>query len=160
MTGTTNTTAPREIGRPSKYSPKLAGEILQRLASGEMLMGILRRKGMPGRSSVYRWMKEKQDFRDSYARARETGAHSLVEEGLAILDASTPERAHLDNSRANYRRWLAGKMNARYRSKPAAELTGSNGGPAPESAQRRETRFAAVQDRLDQIRKMPREEKE
>lgn len=72
MTGTTNTTAPRETGRPSKYSPKLAGEILQRLASGEMLMGILRRKGMPGRSSVYRWMKEKQDFRDSYARARET----------------------------------------------------------------------------------------
>jgi len=160
MTGTTNTTAPRETGRPSKYSPKLAGEILQRLASGEMLMGILRRKGMPGRSSVYRWMKEKQDFRDSYARARETGAHSLVEEGLAILDASTPERAHLDNSRANYRRWLAGKMNARYRSKPAAELTGSNGSPAPESAQRRETRFAAVQDRLDQIRKMMQEEEE
>lgn len=160
MTGTTNTTAPREVGRPSKYSPKLAGEILQRLASGEMLMGILRRKGMPGRSSVYRWMKEKPDFRDSYARARGTGAHSLVEEGLAILDASTPERAHLDNSRANYRRWLAGKMNARYGSKPAAELTGANGGPAPESAQRRETRFAAVQDRLDQIRKMIQEEKE
>ena len=108
MTGTMNRTAPREIGRPSKYSPKLAGEILQRLASGEMLMGILRRKGMPGRSSVYRWMKEKPDFRDSYARAREIGAHSLVEEGLAILDASTPERVHLDNSRANYRRWLAG----------------------------------------------------
>lgn len=158
----TNGTAPREIGRPSKYSPKLAGEILQRLASGEMLMGILRRKGMPGRSSVYRWMKEKPDFRDrdSYARAREAGAHSLVEEGLAILDASTPERAHLDNSRANYRRWLAGKMNARYRSKPAAELAGSNGGPAPESAQRRETRFAAVQDRLNQIRKMMQEEEE
>lgn len=149
MTGTTNTPAPREIGRPSKYSPKLAGEILQRLASGEMLMGILRRKGMPGRSSVYRWMREKQDFRDNYARARETGAHSLVEEGLAILDASTPERAHLDNSRANYRRWLAGKMNARYGSKPVA---------AP--GQGRETRFAAGQDRLDQIRKMFREEKE
>lgn len=142
MIGTMNRTAPREIGRPSKYSPKLAGEILQRLASGEMLMGILRRKGMPGRSSVYRWMKEKPDFRDSYARAREIGAHSLVEEGLAILDASTPERVHLDNSRANYRRWLAGKMNARYGSKPDVEFTGTHGGPAPASVQRRETRFA------------------
>lgn len=142
MTGTMNRTAPRDMGRPSKYSPKLAREILQRLASGEMLMGILRRKGMPGRSSVYRWMKEKPDFRDNYARARRIGAHSLVEEGLAILDASTPERVHLDNSRANYRRWLAGKMNARYGNKPAVELDGSNGGPAPASVQRRETRFA------------------
>lgn len=149
MTSTTNRTAPRMMGRPSAYSPNLAREILQRLASGEMLTGILQRKGMPGRSSVYRWMKEKPDFRDNYARAREIGAHSLVEEGLAILDASTPERARLDNSRANYRRWLAGKMNARYGSKPVA---------AP--GQGRETRFAAGQDRLDQIRKMFREEKE
>ena len=74
MTGTMNRTAPRDMGRPSKYSPKLAREILQRLASGEMLMGILRSKGMPGRSSVYRWMKEKPDFRDNYARARGIGA--------------------------------------------------------------------------------------
>lgn len=130
------------MGRPSAYSPKLAGEILQRLASGEMLMGILRRKSMPGRSSVYRWMKEKPDFRDNYARAREIGSHALVEEGLAILDASTPERAHLDASRANYRRWLAGKLNARYGNKPATELAGSNGDPVAASGQRRETGVA------------------
>lgn len=148
------------MGRPSAYSPKLAREILQRLASGEMLTGILQRKGMPGRSSVYRWMKEKPDFRDNYARAREIGAHSLVEEGLAILDTSTPERARLDNSRANYRRWLARKMNAFYGDKPAGELTGAKGGPVAPSGQVEETRFAAVHDRLGQIRKMFREEKE
>lgn len=90
---------------------------------------------------MYRWMKEKPDFLHNYACARETSAHSLVEEGLAILDASTPERVHLDNSRANYRRWLAGKMNARYGNKPAVELDGSNGGPALASVQRRGTRF-------------------
>lgn len=77
---------------------------------------------------MYRWMKEKPDFLHNYACARETSAHSLVEEGLAILDASTPERVHMDNSRANYRRWLAGKMNARYGNKPAVELDGFNGG--------------------------------
>lgn len=95
MIGTMSRTTPRNQGRPSGYSPKLAREILDRLASGEMLMGILRRKGMPGRASVYRWMKDRPDFRDNYARAREIGAHALAEEGLAILDASTPERAHM-----------------------------------------------------------------
>lgn len=160
MIGTMSRTTPRNQGRPSGYSPKLAREILDRLASGEMLMGILRRKGMPGRASVYRWMKDRPDFRDNYARAREIGAHALAEEGLAILDASTPERAHMDNSRANYRRWLAGKLNARYGNRPAGELDGTNDGPVATSGQGRGTRFAAVRDRIEQIRKKMQEEEE
>lgn len=70
-----------------------------------------------------------------------------MEKGLEILDGSSPDCAQMDKNRAEYRKWLAGKRNARYGERQAVELTGANGGPVEMITECDEDRIASVMDR-------------
>lgn len=59
---------PKKMGRPSTYDDEMAERICARLASGNSLRTICSSPGMPGRETVFRWLREHQDFRDQYAR--------------------------------------------------------------------------------------------
>jgi hypothetical protein len=62
---------------------------------------------------IYKWVHDPRHSERGLAlgRARETSAHFLVDQGMEILDAATPQDASLSNNRAAYRRWLAGIFN-------------------------------------------------
>ena len=76
-------------GRPSAYSPEIAEKIIERLIGGESLRQILKVEGMPGKSTVMRWLSTYPEFRDHYARARELQADALLDEILEIADDSS-----------------------------------------------------------------------
>lgn len=60
-------------GRPSKHTPALADEIVQRLSKGEPLAAICRDDHMPCPSVVWEWRAKDTAFSDAIARARDTG---------------------------------------------------------------------------------------
>lgn len=77
------------VGRPSDYTPELAANICNRLADGESLRAVCAADGMPDKSTVFRWLAAREDFRDQYARAREAQADHLADEIIEISDDGT-----------------------------------------------------------------------
>jgi hypothetical protein len=49
----------------------LADDICERIWCGESLKVILRSKGMPAETTVFRWLAERGEFQEHYAHARE-----------------------------------------------------------------------------------------
>ena len=99
----------RRTGRPSRYQPEIASEILHRMAGGETLTAICSDPGMPCHSTVRLWaIEDREGFSALYVRAREAQAHAIAEAALdgalAATDAAAG-RLHFDA-----RRWYAGKM--------------------------------------------------
>jgi hypothetical protein len=52
-------------GRPSDYSFQVAISICARLAEGKSLRAICSEAGMPGRATVFRWMRATRNFAKS-----------------------------------------------------------------------------------------------
>lgn len=135
-------------GRPSDYTAELAAEICGRIASGESLREICAGEDKPDKSTVFRWIAARDDFRDQYARARESQIEHWADEIVEIADDGTNdwiERANPDGSsydvvhtehinrsrlRVDTRKWLMSKLAAKkYGDKVTQEVTGPNGGP-------------------------------
>lgn len=128
------------MGRPTDYTPEIAAEICERLSAGQTLLHIVEDDAMPSRASVYRWLDVDKEFRDSYARARERGAHTLAEETLRIADDSTRDRIageivdhdHIARSRlrVDTRKWYAGQIAPKtFGPSMRSEVSGPDGGP-------------------------------
>lgn len=92
------------------HKPEVADKVLERLACGESLVAICRDEGMPGLSTVYRWLDEDEAFRDRYARARETQADTLFNEVLTIADEARADDVAAARLRIDARKWMAGKL--------------------------------------------------
>jgi hypothetical protein len=73
-------------GRPTDYSDDIVDAICERLADGESLRSICDAEGMPHKATVFRWLRAHEEFRDRYARARETQAETLADEIIDIAD--------------------------------------------------------------------------
>ncbi len=118
---------PRKVGRPSKYSLELADSICARLAEGESMRTVCKREEMPSLETVFRWIREKSDFREQYARAKEESADALSDEILDIADDGSndwmeihkggytatvvdQEAVQRSKLRVETRKWLASKM--------------------------------------------------
>lgn len=67
------TAAPAKIGRPTRFTPELAERVCNFIAQGDIIAEVEKREGMPGKSSIFRWLATEgesyQAFRESYARA-------------------------------------------------------------------------------------------
>ena len=72
-------------GRPSYYSAEIAETICERLLNGESLRAICADPAMPARATVFRWLARNQEFRRSYALARQCHAEDFAFETLAIV---------------------------------------------------------------------------
>ena len=122
----------KKVGRPSDYLPEVGDDICSLLATGESLNKICQRPGMPSRTSMYRWLREYEQFRNNYARATEDRAESIFEEMLDIADSAEEETASIAKARLQIdaRKWILGKMNPKkYSDKQTVEMTSANGGP-------------------------------
>jgi len=135
------------MGRPSKFTQKLADTICEQLADGRSLRSICSADEMPDTSTVCRWLAANEEFREQYARARELQADALFDEILEIADDGLNdwiERKGADGQslgwvengealrrsalRVDARKWMASKLQPKkYGDKVA--LTGEGGGP-------------------------------
>ena len=127
-------------GRPSTYSTDIADAICERLADGESLRAICSDDAMPCKAAVFRWLSERPEFADQYARAREEQAEALADELVAIADGPGGEDSAVltarDRLRVDARKWVASKLKPKkYGDKIQSEISGPNGGPIPTTIQ-------------------------
>jgi hypothetical protein len=116
-----------KLGRPTTYSKELADKICERLAMGESMRTVCADDDMPAMSSVFKWLREYQEFTEQYARAKQESADAMAEEILDISDNGSNdwmERNYGEESvwvtngealqrsrlRVDTRKWLMAKM--------------------------------------------------
>ena len=73
-------------GRPSSYTDELAKEICEWLANGRSLRAYCRQGGVPGLSTITKWIVTNDEFREQYAKARESAGHAQADEILEVAD--------------------------------------------------------------------------
>lgn len=115
------------LGRPSSFSDEIADKICARIADGDSLRTICCADEMPSKATVFRWLRENEDFQDQYARAREEQADAIFEDILEIADDARNDwmKANADDDEAyrlngehvqrsklriDARKWMAGKL--------------------------------------------------
>lgn len=117
-------------GRPTIFTPELAAELLKRVSEGDLLIEVCRESWAPARPTVYRWISEKQDFRDLFAQARELQAHACAERAVEEGRRATAEDANAARVRLDANKWFASKVLPKvYGDTARRELTGAGGGP-------------------------------
>lgn len=120
------------IGRPTSFNEAVAEEICIRLACGDSLAKICRDDEMPAYRTVMTWLREKPDFRQSYAQAREdqadADADSISDIGdRAIIGEIDPAAARVA---IDAKKWSAGiRKPAKYGPQHTLRHTGPTGGP-------------------------------
>jgi transposase len=111
-------------GRPSKFTQELGDAICDGIATSSKSLSKICEKLNVNPSTVYRWLKEDEGFRDNYARAREDQADLLADEIIEIADDSsqdtivTAKGAEYENTewtsrsklRVDARKWVASKL--------------------------------------------------
>lgn len=63
-------------GRPTRYSKELSAKFCSMIALGNSLRSVVQMKGMPGHTTVYRWLQQHEEFREHYAHAKEDSGDS------------------------------------------------------------------------------------
>jgi len=129
-------------GRPSAYTIEISNVICERIANGESLKAICEDEGMPSKSSVFKWLSERDEFSERYARAREAQADALFDEILSIADdgqndwmerrgeddagwVANGENIRRSQLRIDARKWMAGKLRPKkYGEKLDVDLNG------------------------------------
>ena len=153
-------------GRPTLYTPEIAVEICERLATGESLRSVCRDDRYPHEATVRLWaMNDVDGFSTRYAIARDLGADAIADEIIEISDDGTNDwmdrqrpdgstervvdHEHVNRSRlrVDSRKWLLSKLvPKRYGDRTAVELSSPDGGPVQVEAVRSE-----ISRRLDAL---------
>ena len=93
--------------------------IIDRITAGETIAAIADSLGA-SRPMLSTFLNRSPDAKERLTRARETSAHALVEEALAIADSATHDDDRAKRLQVQMRQWLAGKFNrAAYGDAPA-----------------------------------------
>jgi hypothetical protein len=97
--------ARKKLGRPTIYTPELAARICAELACGKSLRTVCKADDMPGLETIFRWLREKPDFRDQYAHAKNESADALVEEMIDISDDGSNDWMEVHDKDGNSVGW-------------------------------------------------------
>lgn len=76
----------KKRGRPSRYSPAVAAEIIEKLSKGIPMAEICRLARMPSVTTVWEWTTKDEEFSESIARARVAGFDVIAADCLKIAD--------------------------------------------------------------------------
>jgi len=88
-------------GRPSEYTDEKADAICELLARGWSLKRVIEQGnneeeykdiGFPSIATVFKWMRENEEFLKNYARAKQESADAMAEEILDISDDGRNDR--------------------------------------------------------------------
>lgn len=101
------------MGRPSLKTPDLVAELLGRLALHDSgLEGVCEADDMPHALTVLRWVREDEEFRKDYTRARESAGEIQAWRAMkAAIGAPDPSSARLEY---DARKWVSGKLNGKW----------------------------------------------
>ncbi len=125
---------------PTKYGEDTIERLLDQLAQGKPLKEICAQAGMPGRTTIHRWMQSDDDLAARLLEAREIGFYEYAEQTVELVeDEPDPNRARVILAA---RQWKLGKLSNAFRDKPVqigVQVNGSDAGDA----------FAAVAGALD-----------
>ncbi len=121
-------------GRPSDYSEAIADRIVEGLIDGLSMRQICLDPGMPSRSTVIRWLGEKEDFKTKCAHAREMQADLMDDLIMDTANGCTPETAQSDKVKISAYQWRAMKLAPKkYGELVKHEHGGPDGSPIPVS---------------------------
>lgn len=121
-----------KMGRPTKFTQEIAERICEEIATtNKGLSTICSAEDMPNVRTVYRWLRDDEDFCQLYAHAKEIQMDLLVDEIIQISDDSendtlistSPtgdliEKANTEwinrsKLRVDTRKWIAARLNRR-----------------------------------------------
>jgi Bacteriophage Sf6, terminase small subunit-like len=74
----------KKIGRPTKYSEKLAEEICYQITTGISLTKICEPSSMPTKATVYNWLRKYEDFLNLYTLARQFQAETFIDDSMDV----------------------------------------------------------------------------
>lgn len=74
------------VGRPNEYTQEKAREICEMLSMGISLRTICITQTMPAISTVFKWMRENEEFSKQYAQAKQESAEAWHEELAELGD--------------------------------------------------------------------------
>lgn len=94
------------------FNQVTANAICERLARGESLRGICADAHMPDHSTVLKWAREREDFGNQYARAREDG-DDYEFEGLEVLADEAPQLTQSGSVDAGWVAWQKNRIDVR-----------------------------------------------
>ena len=158
------TAEPRATGRPTSYTKVMAERICERLSDGESLRSICLGDKMPSKTTVFRWLRQFDSFRDQYARAREAQADAIADEILDIADDGSNDFMGEDEKyngdavqrsrlRVDARKWFAGKLAPKkYGDSTMVKHADADGEKLEMDDTARATRLAAIFAEIDQRR--------
>ena len=139
-------TETKSTGRPSKYTPELIDVICALIADGNSVRAIGDMEDMPVPSTIFKWLRENEEFSEQYEKAKEESADNLVAQMLDIASempmieeksANGTITKRLDSAgiarnrlRVDTIKWYASKLKAKkYGDKAVMEHTGKDGDP-------------------------------
>jgi hypothetical protein len=81
--------------------------------------------GMPSISTIFKWLHERAEFSQQYARAKEEAAELFSEDMLEIADSSSGD-VQRDRLRVDTRKWIASKLKPKkFGDKVEQQISGS-----------------------------------
>lgn len=100
------------VGRKTTYDQKKADKICELIAQGMSLRSICAESGMPTERTVHRWLIDKEEFCQQYARAREDQADFYTDQIIEIADTVEPDAASVAKAKLQIdaRKWKASKL--------------------------------------------------
>ncbi|EOQ4948670.1 hypothetical protein IZK70_RS08330 [Escherichia coli] len=76
----------RRVGRPSKYSNKMATQIALLVGEGNSLRKIASMEGYPSLATILRWQIEFPDFREAIGWMKWLHSHDLGQQAIEAID--------------------------------------------------------------------------
>lgn len=75
-----------KTGRPTIFTKKLGDAICAELAEGISLRTVCEKEKMPSASTVFKWLRENDEFSQQYARAKQESSDAMAEDIIDISD--------------------------------------------------------------------------
>ncbi len=108
-------------GRPTKYTPELAEEICDSIASSSDGLSLLcsQNPHWPARQNIFIWLRKYSDFRDNYTRAKQQQGEVFVDHLQELMAEEHKYQDEFGNERIDVGmlrlkidtiKWQAGKL--------------------------------------------------
>jgi len=113
----------------SSYTTELAESFCSAIADGGALRTVCKKKGMPSKATVFRWLREHPEFQKMYEQATDERADGHVDEIVDIADNCKPDKEAIQKAKLQ----IYARIEAAQKMKPRKygrqlQLTGEGGG--------------------------------
>lgn len=98
--------------KPVEFTEELFISICDRLSEGESLRKICEDSEMPTKATIFRWLRDKKELRDQYARAKEESSDAFAEEMMDIIKDTKEDSNAIQKARLQIdtMKWLMSKQ--------------------------------------------------